>query len=51
MIGEAVDLRSLCSSRNPDDAEISRLTKLLEDKVYALGARLDEIRKEETKCR
>ena len=51
MIGEAVDLRSLCSSRNPDDAEISRLTKLLEDKVYALGTRLDEIRKEETKCR
>ena len=40
MIGEKIYLRDYCADENPSPEEIMRLTKILEDKTFALGEEL-----------
>jgi len=40
MIGEAIDIREWTDEKEPDGAEIERLTQVLQDKVFALGEEL-----------
>ena len=42
MIGEEINLIELATSCQPDDAELMRLTKHLEDKVYSLKNELEK---------
>ena len=42
MIGEEIEIARLTSMASPDDAELKRLTQILEDKTYAMKAELEK---------